>query len=434
VWSGTAGSTTLRIGTTAGGSEVDSQLVSGANGSTGANPVDTGTYFVSETDPGASYVASLECLNHEGETPTTVTPGADGSVAVGDDDIVVCTFTNTEQLPDQGSIQLDKVWSGTPGTTTLRIGTTADGSEVDSQTVSGANGSTGANTVNTGTYFVSETDPGDYDTTLACENREVPGSPTTVTPGADGSVAVGEDDVVVCTFTNTRQQGSIQLDKVWSGTPGTTTLRIGTTADGSEVDSETVSGANGTTGASLVDTGTYFVSETDPGDYDTTLACENRETLVPTTVIPGADGSVAVGEGDVVVCTFTNTERPAVTGELRVTKTELFRGQRQSRAATGKWIFTLAGPNGYTGTKCTNGVWNGSSCGSIGSNSIAFTDLPLGTYTLCERAFANWRTSLGSDRCESYTLTTSQARLVTVNNTCTQTQAQFNKTSRARRR
>jgi hypothetical protein len=39
---------------------------------------------------------------------------------------------------------------------------------------------------------------------------------------------VGDGDVVVCTYTNTRHQGSVELKKEWVGTPGTTTLQIGT--------------------------------------------------------------------------------------------------------------------------------------------------------------------------------------------------------------
>src|SRR4029077_9667042 len=79
-----------------------------------------------------------------------------------------------------------------------------------------------------------------------------------------GNVAVGTGDTIVCTFNNTRNQGSIQLNKVWSGTPGQTTLNIGTTVGGHEVDQQ-LTGAAGTaplsTGPNTVDTATYNVSE-----------------------------------------------------------------------------------------------------------------------------------------------------------------------------
>ena len=83
---------------------------------------------------------------------------------------------------------------------------------------------------------------------------------------------------VVCTFTNTRKQGSIELRKTWSGTKGNVTLKIGSSAGGTQVDSQALVGANGTTGANTVDTGTYYVAEsvhsrTNASDYTTTVAC-----------------------------------------------------------------------------------------------------------------------------------------------------------------
>ena len=49
-------------------------------------------------------------------------------------------------------------------------------------------------------------------------------------------MAKGDD--VLCTFTNTRQQGSIELKKTWVGTAGQTTLQIGTSAGGTQTDSQ----------------------------------------------------------------------------------------------------------------------------------------------------------------------------------------------------
>ena len=55
-------------------------------------------------------------------------------------------------------------------------------------------------------------------------------------------MAKGAD--VVCTFTNTRDQGTIELKKVWSGTPGQTTLNIGSGVGGTQVATQQT-GANG---------------------------------------------------------------------------------------------------------------------------------------------------------------------------------------------
>ena len=59
--------------------------------------------------------------------------------------------------------------------------------------------------------------------------------------------------------------GSIELKKHWVGTPGSTTLNIGTSAGGNQTATQAVSGGDGTTGAKEVDNGSYFVSEDTSG-------------------------------------------------------------------------------------------------------------------------------------------------------------------------
>src|SRR4029453_2153881 len=149
---------------------------------------------------------------------------------------------------------------GTAAPVTLNIGTTAGGSQVDTVALTG-DGTTGPNTVDTGTYFVAEslTTAANYTTGLACVDTSTePATPVTV--GANNAVSVGENQVVVCTFTNTRKTGSIELVKDFQGTAAPVTLNIGTTAGGSQVDTVALTG-DGTTGPNSVDTGTYFVAE-----------------------------------------------------------------------------------------------------------------------------------------------------------------------------
>src|SRR5207237_5192303 len=66
-----------------------------------------------------------------------------------------------------------------------------------------------------------------------------------VSTGANDSVAVGKGDVIVCTYTNTRKQGSIELKKDWPGTKGDVTLNIGTSAGGHQTDQQILSGTLG---------------------------------------------------------------------------------------------------------------------------------------------------------------------------------------------
>ncbi len=304
IWSGTPGQTTLNIGTAAAGTEVATQLTGAAGASpltTGVKSVNAGTYYVSESGGLTSYSSQLACTRNG----SPITPGADNAVTVDSDEAVVCTFTNTR---NQGSIELTKVWVGDPGQTTLNIGTSANGTQT-ATIQTGAGGAapltTGARTVNTGTYFVSETGGlTNYGSQLACTRNGDPITPTS------NSVSVGKDDVVVCTFTNTRNQGSIELKKVWVGQSGQTTLNIGTSTGGTQVVSQ-LTGAAGasplTTGAQGVNTGTYFVSETGGlAAYSVQLAC----TSSGNPLTPGANNSVAVASGATVVCTFTNTVVP----------------------------------------------------------------------------------------------------------------------------
>src|SRR5436190_17853673 len=102
--------------------------------------------------------------------------------------------------------------------------------------------------------------------------------------GTDGALTVGADQVVVCTFTNTRLSRSIEPLNDFSGAVGAVTLNIGTSSGGGEVDSVALTG-DGTTGPNTVDTGTYYVSEslTTPANYTTGLVCADTagESAIP---------------------------------------------------------------------------------------------------------------------------------------------------------
>jgi hypothetical protein len=281
----------------------------GHDGNTGFVAVTLGAVAFSEsahTGTNASdYSTALECRDASNQVVTSSPNGTNtaGTVSVTAGDQITCTFTNTRT---QGSIELKKVWSGTPGETTLRIGTTPNGSSLASQATS-VGLTTGVKTVNTGTYYVSEIALSDYISTLACTDNG-----NSVTPGADNALSVGNGHAVVCTFTNTRKQGTIELKKVWSGTPGLTTLRIGTTANALDVASQLTSGGL-TTGAKTVNTGTYYVSETALADYNSSLSCTDDGG----SVVPGTDNALTIGNGHVVVCTFTNTRKQ---GSIKVDK------------------------------------------------------------------------------------------------------------------
>src|SRR5204863_6876977 len=130
--------------------------------------------------------------------------------------------------------------------TVINIGCAAGGSDVDSADLTGANegdGTTGAKPVDTGTYFFSEASAGlgNYDTSFACTGAAA--SPSKISDYSY-SLAVAKNETAVCTFTNTRQQGSVELKKDWVGTVGETVINIGSTDGGSDVGTKDVAGAS----------------------------------------------------------------------------------------------------------------------------------------------------------------------------------------------
>ena len=153
----------------------------------------------------------------------TVTPGENNSVAVTKGSDIVCTFTNTR---DTGKIELKKHWVGTAGSVTINIGTSAGGSQTATANANGVDNTTGAKTVDTGTFYVSESPnpPTNYSAALACVDTA--NGNATVTPGANNSIAVTKGSDIVCTFTNTRDSASIELKKHWAGTAGNVTINI----------------------------------------------------------------------------------------------------------------------------------------------------------------------------------------------------------------
>jgi len=344
-WVGGPSQTTLKIGTTAGASDKGSQLTD-ANGTTnqttGLKTLPTGTYYVSETAV-SNYDKTLVCTNKGSE----FTPGANDAITLAKGDQVVCTYTNTKK----GSIELKKAWVGTPGTTTLKIGTTSGGQEIDSQDT--ANGlTTGPNPVSPGTYHLSESVLADYDGVLTCTGGTFTAGQTTV------GVAAGQ--TVVCTYTNTRKKGSIELKKTWVGTPGTTTLKIGTSAGGQQVDSQDT--ANGlTTGSNPVDPGTYHLSETALADYDSLLTCTGGGSFSE------VNKTVVVDSNQTVVCTYTNTRQQ---GTVKLIK-------KLTGSATDRFNLNLGG---------TPQVTTGNSTSFGNNDETAVLPVNTGPYTVAETA------------------------------------------------
>lgn len=266
----------------------------GANDLSGTSPVDgdagllADVWTLSET-PLAGYTASAWVCVGGKQT------GSDIKVDVGGE--ATCTITNDDITPQLTVIKHVVGGTNVAGDFTMSV----SGTNVSNPSFAGSETGTTV-TLNAGSYSVSETDPSGY----------------TESDSADcsGTIALGQSKT--CTITNTRDTGTIELKKVWSGTTSSVDLNIGTTAGDYDVDQETGLTTNDTTGANPVDTGTYYVSEnlTNASDYTSSLTCVDAANNNATVTV-GQDNSVTVEKDQQIVCTFTNTRQA---GELLVHK------------------------------------------------------------------------------------------------------------------
>src|SRR5581483_7267050 len=124
------------------------------------------------------------------------------------------------------------------------------------------------------------------------------------------TINLKEGENVTCTFTNTRQTGTLQVTKILSpaNDGGLFNLQIDGSTSAANV------GNNGTTGPVVVTTGTHSVGETagngtNLNDYTSTINCGSGDVAGPGPV------NVNVANGQAAQCTITNTRH---TGRINV--------------------------------------------------------------------------------------------------------------------
>lgn len=336
--------------------------IDGTTKATGGNGTDTGfvqvldgSHTVGETAATGTtlsdYTSSTSCSN--GTTSTT----SSATVTVNEGDSITCTITNTRKT---GTLQVVKALSPTtdPGVFDLQIDGTTRGTDRSH------NQGTPVVTVNTGTHTIGETagtgtSMANYTAAVSCRV----GSGTPFTPGTTTggwSVTVGHNDAVVCTITNTRQSGTLTVNKVFSptGDPGLVNLAI----DG--VDRVSNVGNGGTTGAiTVTTTSTHSVGEsagtsTDLANYNSSISCTDGSSGTGTSL-----SGITVTNATNVTCTITNTRK---TGTLQVTKA--------LAPTSDPGTFDLS----VDGTTQVTGVGNG------GATSVL--TLPTGSHSFAEAA------------------------------------------------
>jgi len=283
------------------------------NGDSGSEEVVAGTYTVAEaaasgvlSNPSvvlSDYTSSVACTRNGGPGPSG--PGTSLTVTVAAGDSLVCTITNTRTTP---RITLHKVLLplGDPGRFDLRAGTIV-------VRAAAGEGDGGTTAVKPGTYRIRETAAAgavltDYTSSYACT---LDGSAGPSGTGTGFQLTVAASDQLDCTFVNDHK-ATITLAKALlpSTDPGRFNLAI------AGVGTVKASAGNGDSGSRQVPYGTYTVRET--GAAGSALANYVSSIACAVNGVPGPSGSgtsltVAVGPGDQLGCTFTNTRKATIT-------------------------------------------------------------------------------------------------------------------------
>lgn len=357
------------------------QTISGVTGAasiTGAT-VAPGAYNLSESTGPAGYEAgSWSCTGGS-------LSGARLTLAQGDE--ATCTIVNRDRPATLSLVKV--VDNGGTGGTAVPADWTLTASGPTPVTGTGGSAAITGRTVSAGTYNLSEaltspSGPSGYTASAwVCTGGTQNGAAVTI--------ALGQN--VTCTITNTAVPSTLTLVKIVDngdtgaiGQPSDWTL----TAAPQNIPGQTaVTGAGGTPAVTnrLVRVGGYELSEAGPLGYDASAwTCVMRPAgATEDTPLPVADALVAIGLGQAVTCTITNTATPAT---LTLVKEVAY-----GSAAPTSWNLTatapagrLPGPSGATGSAGATGIPV-----SVGAAYQLSEDAPLPAYLrdgdwVCETA------------------------------------------------
>ena len=311
-----------------------------------ANELDAGTSVtvyagevatLGETvNPAANYTSTGPvCTGTSGLSGSTLTVGAA-------DTTIVCTYTNTRKST---TLQLKKQWAN------ANVGDTA------ALTATGITNSAGA-ALNSTAGSANELDAGSAVTVFAGEvatlgetvnpaaNYTSAGPVCTNTGGLSGStLTVGAaDGPIVCTYTNTRKQGTLQVRKTWVNAQVGDSASISVTGIVNAATAglnSTANSANETDPGSVVamyagEMATFSESVTPSANYTSSFEC-----VASAGAAAGVAFAKAVGDTYTmpstpvdVVCTYTNT-RKSTTLQLKKQWSNANVGDTASLTATG---------------------------------------------------------------------------------------------------
>jgi uncharacterized repeat protein (TIGR01451 family) len=336
----------------------NTQVTSGASNSYTANQ----SYTVSESGGPAGYSqTSLSCKadGDSTELGATFTLAANANVN--------CTITNTDVAP---TLTLKKVVVGGTATPANFQGT-VDGGNVAWNS---------ATTVNAGqTYTLSEAalagGEGYTGGSWSCDGGSLTGN----------QIKLGLAQNVTCTITNTRDTGTLTINKVINPTNDTGLFNLTMTGPTNFTKSD--QGNGGSTGAQSVDTGSYTVSEsadtnTSLGDYSSQYVCmDGNSQLAAGASTMSASFSVAKDHN--VVCTFTNTRFGSITGTKTIVNSDGSLATNGNTDPSGWTVFLDSNGNGRldSGELFTT---------TDGSGNFSFNHLLPDTYSIVEVLTNGW--------------------------------------------
>jgi len=257
-----------------------------------------GIYTSAEAVPAGWVISDISCT---GNVQSRVTIGAnDVSVDLAAGETVICTFENSVE----GSITIEKFTQGGLGAFQFN----SDLGQFPLDTLN--NGNPDAVTfsaLDSGTYMFSEVVPSNWTLTdIQCSGATTSiitiGGAGDFDPGDQGvTIELNGGDVIICTFVNDAD-GSITVTKLTDPTGSAQSFDFTGDITASLTDGQSSS-------TIMVPAGNYAVSETAVPGWDLTgISCDDDDSAST-----GNTANFVVASGEVVECTFTNTQRGTIT-------------------------------------------------------------------------------------------------------------------------
>ena len=330
-----------------------------------------GSYSVTENAPPAGWALdSLTCPTVSGPGTSVTFDGAKANITLGFLGNVECTYVNKRQPQVRVVKVLDP--ANDPGKFDLQINGQTHADDVGNGGDTGFKQVTAGQPVTVGELAGAGTSLANYASSVSCDSGKGGAAATS------HSFSVDFGDQVTCTITNTRK-GTIVVEKQ--------TLPDGSTQQFSFTPSYgaafQLSDGQQNTSAPLAP-GSYSVSESVPAGWSLTSAtCDDGSS----------PSSIALGAGETVKCTFTNSkDGKVIVKKVMVGGTDTFtftgtpagsisanNGTIEQGVVAGQYVSTEGVTAGWTLTSVT--CSDGNSSGSVPNRSATFNVEPNETVT-----------------------------------------------------